>query len=1517
MAARRALVGGDSSVFAELINTDQLEVSGVGLISSGSSDLLLEGASGVVQVSGETRLESDPSLRLAQHSGDPTHVADKGFLYAKDVSGVTELFYMDSDGATTGTVVQITSGGAVSSVGGWTDDGTIVRLTTSTDTVAVGTASMSGAEKIRVVGGALFEIDDDDPLAFKVTQGSDDYMVVDTADGTEQIDFGNTTTNPNYLLLGSGYLRVDGSIHGPDNGTGIVVGHAGTGASEGSALRVVNLSNTERDYLSDEAGMIVWSTTDSQLQYNDGADWQPVPLPTSGGGWTDDGTIVRLTTSSDSVVVGAASLYGSEKFRVVGETYLQGNLNFEPAIGTDAYITAPQATGSGTNGIDINIVAAKGADDATVPGQGGDGVLKSGEGGNSAGAVKAGIGGAAQVKAGLGGDNPDTGDGGDGGTLWLSGGTGKAPTGTGAQGIGGNCSVRGGSGNPHGQVSIGQAQTSQINMGATGVPTVFAGEAQLETDALLRMAERVGDPTHVANKGFLYTKDIGGISELFWADSDGASTQQVVQITTNGVVNASSVAGGGWSQSTSIVHLTTSSNTVVVGASAMSASEKLRVVGSSLFEVADNDGLAFEVVQGSDDYILVDTTNTAEQLILGNTTVADLLVALVGNEVAIGAPGNPTDVTITIDDDSTPFTVKEGTNEYIGIDTSNGAEFLVLGNSTVAALQTALLGNKVSIGSGANPSQVAMDVPDNDPDAFRVLGGGNPYLDIDTTTGSESVTFGNATDDPDFSFAGGGTVSVAGPTVLNADVTLGDNVADDIAVVGSVSTNVRFADSVTDPTIAPVDRSSLGSPKSLYLRGQLMSADGQTAGGVYAIGGEASGGGGQAIGGEARLVGGVVSGSPTTGTGGDAYVKGGSVTGSPTTANGGDVYVQGGNGATVDGRVFIGNQDTLDVNLGGLGVDTQVSGILRGPNNGQGMVVGIAGNTDPSGSTIQIVSMTTTQRDNLSEQPGMLVYNSTAGELQGYVGSAWVDLGAGGGYWTQAAGALYPTTGTDDVVIGATAMVGTERLRVVGDVRLEGDITLTKAAGTIIRPIQNASAGGAGYELDMLAGEGGDNAAGNAGAGGSIGAYAGAGGEASGALNEGGAGGVAYLGGGVGGSATGTGDGGNGGDAYVTGGFGQISTGGGGQGLGGSVYLTGGQGGTSGSVYVGTTQTFRVEIGAASIWTHINGPSLIADDIQFSGSTNVYAVQTASAGALGYQLALASGEGGDNAAGAGGAGGELELKAGTGGDTSAVLVDGGAGGIANLTAGTGGQSSSTGDGGNGGDVTIGGGWGGTSTGGGATGLGGDAYINGGNGSTNGRVYVGTVGTFRVEIAASNIETFVHGGFYLDSSAAQSFLDITDGGSTPVAAATHGRLRYNETDEELEISRGGAAYIPINAPTSDLQTSTTLTTTTSATDVAMASMTITPGAGTYMVWYSGNHAASLKGAVAAVSIYAAGTLDVDSVRTMQIGGNNYAYQLGTQGRVQVAAGQAIEIRWRTSGGTASVTQRSIMITRVTQ
>lgn len=72
--------------------------------------------------------------------------------------------------------------------GGWTDDGAIVRLSSSSDSVAIGTASLSGTEKLRVIGNSRFEqavAATGNPKAFYVSGAAHTALTP----GAEVIDF--------------------------------------------------------------------------------------------------------------------------------------------------------------------------------------------------------------------------------------------------------------------------------------------------------------------------------------------------------------------------------------------------------------------------------------------------------------------------------------------------------------------------------------------------------------------------------------------------------------------------------------------------------------------------------------------------------------------------------------------------------------------------------------------------------------------------------------------------------------------------------------------------------------------------------------------------------------------------------------------------------------------------------------------------------------------------------------------------------------------------------------------------------------------------------------------------------------------------------------------------------------------------------------------------------------------------------------------------------------------------------
>ena len=76
--------------------------------------------------------------------------------------------------------------------------------------------------------------------------------------------------------------------------------------------------------------------TSGQVLTSNGAGIDPTfqALPASGG-WTDDGTVVRLTTASDSVSIGAATGIGN-KLSVFGSGVVENLVHFgSTGIGTD------------------------------------------------------------------------------------------------------------------------------------------------------------------------------------------------------------------------------------------------------------------------------------------------------------------------------------------------------------------------------------------------------------------------------------------------------------------------------------------------------------------------------------------------------------------------------------------------------------------------------------------------------------------------------------------------------------------------------------------------------------------------------------------------------------------------------------------------------------------------------------------------------------------------------------------------------------------------------------------------------------------------------------------------------------------------------------------------------------------------------------------------------------------------------------------------------------------------------
>lgn len=124
-----------------------------------------------------------------------------------------------------------------------------------------------------------------------------------------------------------------------------------------------------------------------------------------------------------------------------------------------------------------------------------------------------------------------------------------------------------------------------------------------------------------------------------------------------------------------------------------------------------------------------------------------------------------------------------------------------------------------------------------------------------------------------------------------------------------------------------------------------------------------------------------------------------------------------------------------------------------------------------------------------------------------------------------------------------------------------------------------------------------------------------------------------------------------------------------------------------------------------------------------------------------------------------------------------------------------------------------------------------------------------------------------------------------------------------------------ARLPL-APTEASATATT--TTTGATDGLLAGVTLTPGAGNYLVWFSTSVDHDSSNESIWVSLYVNGVQVPDTERFFKRGGaaadtggplsfNKYITGVGV--------GQAVEVRWRTTAATASAYQRTLNLLKV--
>jgi hypothetical protein len=153
--------------------------------------------------------------------------------------------------------------------------------------------------------------------------------------------------------------------------------------------------------------------------------------------------------------------------------------------------------------------------------------------------------------------------------------------------------------------------------------------------------------------------------------------------------------------------------------------------------VSDNSATALTVKEGANTYLTIDTTDSAEKVLVSKTLdVGDNNITNVGNIAldSISADGTQIDIDIT-DNTASAFTISEGANNYIAITTTDGSELITVSkNSTFAGTTVADLGVVTTA-----------DINGGTIDGVTIGGASAGAITGTTITGTSFVTSGNMT----------------------------------------------------------------------------------------------------------------------------------------------------------------------------------------------------------------------------------------------------------------------------------------------------------------------------------------------------------------------------------------------------------------------------------------------------------------------------------------------------------------------------------------------------------------------------------------------------------------------------------------------------------------------------------------------------------------------------------------------------------------------------------------------------
>ncbi len=176
----------------------------------------------------------------------------------------------------------------------------------------------------------------------------------------------------------------------------------------------------------------------------------------------------------------------------------------------------------------------------------------------------------------------------------------------------------------------------------------------------------------------------------------------------------------------------------------------------------------------------------------------------------------------------------------------------------------------------------------------------------------------------------------------------------------------------------------------------------------------------------------------------------------------------------------------------------------------------------------------------------------------------------------------------------------------------------------------------------------------------------------------------------------------------------------------------------------------------------------------------------------------------------------------------------------------------------------------------------------------------TIGTTNTEGVSTAFARSDHVHNHGNQAGGSLHADVIAGGASGFMTGTD--------KTKLDSVESGATANPVNF----LSVITTATTA-STTYVALTSTTLTPGAGNYIVMFNAGQVGNTNNSrTITFAVYIDTDLVTDSERPIVNNGTTNTESINIVTKVTVTAGQAINIRWKTSANTASVTQRTLTL-----